>query len=88
MDKVLYFLSALLFAASAGTFAFNVGLIRAAPDVTLATAANLMIFPGNLLFQSIVLLALGLVIGKLNRLVRPSRYSGYGPMDDSPSHRL
>jgi hypothetical protein len=88
MDKFLYLLAALVFAASVSVCAFNITLIKATPNVTLATAANLMIFPGTLLFQSVVLLTLGLVVQKLNRLLRGSRYAEFIAAEEAHTRRL
>jgi hypothetical protein len=87
MDKVLYFLSALLVIGSAVAGKFNVDLVRSTPDVTFAVAANLMIFPGNLLLQGIIFFTLGLIVGKLNRMLRRPQLPDFGAGDDYRSLR-
>ena len=86
MDKVLYLIAAILVIASAVAGKFNVDLIRATPDVTFAIAANLMIFPGNLLLQGIVVFTLGLIVRKLNRILRRPQFGEFSAGDDNYPH--
>ncbi len=77
MEKLLYLVSILLCGTGAWVGYFNIELIRTTPDVTLATAANLMIFPGNLFLQALVFFSLALIFRKLNSILHRSRYSEF-----------
>ncbi len=90
MEKLLYVVAVLLLAAGGIAAAFNIRLIMTSPNVTFATGANLLIFPANLVLQSVIFLSLGLIFRKLNRILKNAghrRHSEPRPLESSHRER-